>query len=248
MANWFRRQYDDIKGNMKWALLAILWAPLSALAKKLLHMIPDMPDWAVWLILFVLSAIAFVWLAKSSRRPSVALQQAPSQSSTPPLIPTISGLYGQTPQITFDPVDWFKHAYYSPVTAEVENNMKIVAQKSFPNDREGFYARLIGIGIVSYLHDMTWAYIFKSQILMLMEMNRKNGWLSVSEAKVFYDNAVASCPKVYAKYSFGGWLEYMKGQQLLVRHPSEMLEITHRGKDFLKYVAHWGRDLHFKTC
>lgn len=35
---------------------------------------------------------------------------------------------------------------------------------------------------------------------------------------------------------------------LLVEHPSQMLEITHRGKDFLKYLTHWGADISKKPC
>ena len=152
------------------------------------------------------------------------------------------------PQVDFNPFEHFRIAYYSPLTAEVENNIKIAAQRHYPNDHEGFYTKLIGIGIVSYTHDMTWAYIFKSQLMLLMEMNRNNGWIPIAEAKKFYDAAALEYPHVYPQYSFDQWLEYMKGQQLIIRHASDMLEITHRGKDFLKYLAHWGRDVNIKKC
>jgi len=34
-------------------------------------------------------------------------------------------------------------------------------------------------------------------------------------------------------------MNYMVTQQLVVKHPTDMIEITHRAKDFLKYIAHW---------
>ena len=34
----------------------------------------------------------------------------------------------------------------------------------------------------------------------------------------------------------------MTSQVLLVVHPSNMVEITLRGKDFLKYLLHYGRE------
>jgi hypothetical protein len=219
----------------------------------------------IWAILLCLSAAAFLWLAKASKTPTAlapspaAAPPAPSPTQPaaqqhPPSFPSLSALHGQTPQVTFDAADWFRRAYYSPLTAEIENNIKVVAHTNQPNDHEAFYSRFIGAGLVACLHDMTWAYIFKSQLLMLAEMNKKGGWLSLPKAKVFYDQAVPVCPKVYSTYSFESWLAYLQGETLLIRHPTdashpvEMLEITHKGKDFLRYLAHWGRDINVRAC
>jgi len=161
-------------------------------------------------------------------------------------VPTLSALHGQTPQITFNAKEAFRLAYYSSLTAETENNIKITANRYNPNDREAFYVRFIGVGLVAYMHDMTWAYIFKSQILMLQEMNHRNGLLALADAKNFYDKAVIGYPAIYAAYSFEQWIAFMKIEQLLVRHPTDMLEISHRGRDFLKYLAHWGRKVDLK--
>ena len=95
--------------------------------------------------------------------------------------------------------------------------------------------------MISYLHDITWAYIFKSQIMMLTELNRRNGMMPLADAEPYYDNAAIACPQVYAQYSFHQWLNFIVAQQLVLRHPSDMLEITMRGRDFLKYLTHWGR-------
>jgi hypothetical protein len=213
MANFFRKQYDDIKGNMKWAALAILWAPTVELAKKLLHMIPNMPEWGIWLSLFLFSLVAFVWLAKHGKRTAPPIQDSGSTAfaSQPPAIapgiPSISALRGKKPEITFDAQVFFKQSYYSPMTAEVENNIKIAAQNNSPADHEAFYARFIGVGLVSFLHNETWHTIFQSQIQMLQRMIRNNGWMTLDDAKKWYENAVKKYPKMYENYAFEhGWL------------------------------------------
>ena len=94
---------------------------------------------------------------------------------------------------------------------------------------------------------MTWSTIFKSQILALQESMSRSGWLPSNDAKSFYDKAVAEYRQIYRNYSFDQWLAYMQGEQLIIKHPSNMLEITHRGNDFLKYVAHWGRKIEAKA-
>jgi len=195
---------------------------------------------------FLLSvAGSFFWLAKSGKN-VISQPVQSSRAMSHPAVPTLSALQGQAPQVNFNAHEWFRAAYYSPLTAEIENNIKIAANNNQPTDREGFYARLIGVGMIAYFHDMTWAYIFKSQLVMLAELNR---WvmISASDAKAFYDKAVMEYPKIYANYSFDQWLNFMKAEQLLIQHPSNMLEITHRGKDLLKYLAHWGRDAAVKT-
>jgi hypothetical protein len=78
---------------------------------------------------------------------------------------------------------------------------------------------------------------------MLSDMNANNGWMTLASAQKYYDDAVAQYPEVYKTYTFPQWIGYMKGQQLLIEHPSKMLEITVRGKDFLKYLTHWGRSV-----
>jgi hypothetical protein len=157
----------------------------------------------------------------------------------------LSALQGQAPQVTFNAREFFRLAYYSPVTAELENNVKIVANNYDPNNREAFYARFIGVGIVMAAHNFTWNNIYKSQLLLLAEMNRK-GIIPPSAAKVYYDNAVSESRGAYSSYSFEQWLEYLKREQLIVQYPSQMLDLTHRGKDLLKYLAHWGLDIDAK--
>ncbi|HEX3742205.1 MAG TPA: hypothetical protein VHV29_21080 [Terriglobales bacterium] len=250
MWSWLVKQWHDIEGHAKWALLGIIWLGITTYGPKLLHMIPSVPSWLPTLIFVCLSALVFVWLAKT--RSPVPAQPAPT-SDLPPTqqptstFPTISSLTGQPPQITFDPKQFFRTSYFSPVTAEVEHNIQLIARKAEPNNLEAFYARFIGVGLVAAMHDAVWSVIFKSQLLMLTEMNRRRV-LPLRDAHQFYTKAVAACPKVYPAYTFDQWLNYLKSQQMLVHHPTDMLEISHKGKDFLKYLAHWGRDASMKVC
>lgn len=226
--NWLRRQYDDIKGNLKWALLGPIWAAIVWAANRLLHMIPNMPAWAVWVILLVLSSVLFVWVA--NKRGGGVGDQKTAPTATNALI---------GPPANFDAALYFQKSYASPLQQGVESNVRAAATQNQPNDKEGFYVRLIAVGLIAYVYDQVWAYIFRSQILLLTELNRK--MLTLAEVKTYYDRAVSNDPNRYANYSFDQWIGFMKGNFLLIQHPSAMVEITVRARDFLKYLVHWGR-------
>jgi hypothetical protein len=57
----------------------------------------------------------------------------------------------------------------------------------------------------------------------------------------FYDQVAQRFPERYANYSFESWVDFLKSNILIVVHPSQMIDITVRGRDFLKYLTHWGR-------
>jgi len=254
MWSWLVRQYDDVRGNFKWAVLLGLWWVISHYGRKLLELIPHISDWMVWTIIVLVSAVAFMLVAKLEKKPRLEVKAEPaaSASQTPtqppaiiPGIPTLSGLLGQSPDISFDAKKFFALAYYSPVTAETEKNIKIIAQQNSPNDKEAFYARFIGVGVVACQHDGTWLTIFGSQLAVLAELNSR-GLIPVIELKKHYDKAVIDYPKTYVNYSFENWMNYMKSRMLIARYPSEMVELSFNGKDFLKYLAHMGLNVNGK--
>jgi hypothetical protein len=146
-----------------------------------------------------------------------------------------------------DATVFFRQSYYSPLQSEVEANIRAAAIQNQPNDRESFYIKFIGIGLIAYLYDVIWFAIYKSQLLSLLELNRRNGLMPLADVKVYYDQAVITYPAAYAHYSFDEWLSFMKNQVLIIWHPSDMVEITLRGKDFLKYLLHWGREANQRT-
>jgi hypothetical protein len=188
------------------------------------------------LMLFATVLIARSYFSRQSEHPAIPASQA---SGVVPGIPTLSALLGQNPSLDFDAKKFFALAYYSPVTAEVEKNIKIIAQQNSPNDREAFYARFIGVGLIAYQHDMTWFTIFGSQLRALEEMNSR-GLIPVTDLKKHYDKAVADYPKTFENYSFDQWLEFMKSRVVIAVYPSQMVELSWGGKDFLKYLAHMG--------
>jgi hypothetical protein len=141
--------------------------------------------------------------------------------------------------LNFDATEHFRRAHTSSLTDGVEKNIKIAAAQNQPEDREGFLAKLIGIGIVSYWFDISWAYIFKIQLLLLMELNRN--MLPLKMVKPFYDKAAAEYPDNYKDYSFEAWLRFLKTQVLVIQQADDTVAITERGQDFLKYLVHWGR-------
>lgn len=98
--------------------------------------------------------------------------------------------------------------------------------------------RFIATGVISFIHERTWLTIYRSQILALMELNRRI--LRREEVKSYYDSAIREYPEQYAGYSFDQWFSYLKAGPLILEHPGDTVEITVGGKDFLKYMVHCG--------
>jgi hypothetical protein len=146
------------------------------------------------------------------------------------------------PPVNFDASKYFLTAYHSMFTEDVEKRIRVAAEQNKSHYApEDFYTKFISVGFVAYLHDITWAYIFKSQILMMIEMNRRGGYLPIAEANKFYDQAVIDYPNVYSTYSFDQWIAFLAGESLFLKHPSNMLEISTRGRDLLSYLGHYSR-------
>jgi hypothetical protein len=196
----------------------------------------------------VMMLIATVLIAKSyfSGQSEQTAISSPQPSGTIPGIPTLSALLGQNPSVEFDAKQFFALAHYSPITAEIEKNIKIIAQQNSPNDKEAFYARFIGVGVVAYQHDVSWFTIFGSQLRAMEEMNSR-GILPITDIKKHYDKAASDFPKTYENYSFDQWLAFMISRMLIAVYPSQMVELSWNGKDFLKYLSHVGRNTNGKA-
>ena len=192
-------------------------------------MIPHIPSWAVYTIILAASFIIFVFLATYLNKGSRTQKSA--QNATNALM---------APAGNFDATPYFSAVYVSSLRTEIESNVRSAALQNRPNDREGFYIDLIASGLPMFMHDLAWAYIFKSQLLLLNELNR--GKVPIAKAKEYYDKTAAENPKPYANYSFTSWLEFMKSHVLINIHTKDgMIEATVRGRDFLKYLIHCGR-------
>jgi hypothetical protein len=227
MASWFRKQYDDIKGNLKWAILGPVWTAMLWAMHHLLRFIPHIQTWAVWAIIFVTSAVVFWFVAKDRKK--AALQPSTQTTST--------ALAVASPP--FDLGAWLKNSYNSTLLPEMEQRLRALTAHANPPNREEFYFKVIAVGAIVLTYDMVWSHIYRSQLLLLYDLNRRV--MPIVEVKGYYDR-VASDPtnKVYPEYSFGHWLSFLQANVLLVQHMSAMVEITPRGRDFLKYLVHCG--------
>lgn len=201
--------------------------------------IPSVWVTPIWLfIAAILTTLAVFWGNKLFPLRTV---QVTTQDPNPvAVIPAASSLIPGASGPTFNAKEFFRTAYYSTLTAEAEKNLGAIATQNEPANPQAFLLRFIGVGLVAYLHDFTWWTIFRSQLLMLLAMNGRNGYMPLTEGKDFYDKAAVQYPQIYSTYSFAQWIAYMKQQQLILQHQSNMLEITVTGKDFLKYLTHWG--------
>jgi hypothetical protein len=88
--------------------------------------------------------------------------------------------------------EFFRVSYNSSLQSEIENNFRAAAIQNQPNDHEGFLLRLMATGLVGFMYDSFWAYIYRSQILLLMQLNRRN--MPLVEAKTYYDKAAIDYP------------------------------------------------------
>lgn len=229
---------DKVKSFGEWlefgkTVVEIMFAfGAGKLVKAVLLRFTEIPPiWVtpIWWLTTAVVMAALVFIGhRFWRRPS---PQSTVQSAPNALMAPAPG--------NFDATTYFQQAYNSPLQPEVENNVRTAATQNQPNDREGFFVKLIGIGLIGYMYDIAWAYIFRSQILLMMELNRKI--LPIAEVKAFYDRAAAENPQPYSSYSFDSWMNFLKSHVLLIHYPTDMVAITERGRDFLKYLVHWGR-------
>ena len=151
---------------------------------------------------------------------------------------------------TFDSVEFFRTAYYSTLQDTGANSIKTEAERVRPHDKESFYLDVIAVGSIQIIYDQIWWVLYRSQLRALLELNRNNGLLPLSSFRKHYDEAAAEFSEVYTKANktFDEWMQYMTDAILLKIHPSEMVEITVKGKDFLKYLLHWGRQRILSGC
>ncbi|MGA9672949.1 MAG: hypothetical protein WBQ94_27275 [Terracidiphilus sp.] len=242
--DWFKKQWSTVVtlGCIIIAALIEAWQQAAGSVSANIPLPRLQGDWH-YVPLILLAVAGVVWLLGRGKKPPQLQLQT---SGVTPGIPTLSALLGQNPNVEFNARQFFALAHYSPITAEVEKNIKIIAQQNSPNEKEAFYARFIGVGAVAYQHDVTWFTIFGSQLTALTELNSR-GLIPIADLKKHYDNAVAHFPKTYENYSFEQWMDYMQSRMLIAKYPSQMVELSFNGKDFLKYLAHVGRSVSGKT-
>jgi hypothetical protein len=225
--DWLERAkllYDLFAAVVEWKLAKVALTHLT-------HIPPDVASAIAWggaaLLLIALHRFAYRRVNAPQAQSSVGL---------------VANNVKETLSPGVDIDQFFRNAYRSPeMEKEVRKNMRILADQKNPTDHESFYLEIISTGLLAALYDSVWYPMFRSQLLALQAVN-KAGILPVAKVRVFYDQAAHDYPKTYANDSFERWLGYLIRNVLVVLHPSEMVEITTRGKDFLKYLTHWGKE------
>ncbi len=235
MWSWLSQQYNDIKGNAKWAAIAAFWWVAIHYGKEMLHLIPHISTWLVDALLLCFSLIVFVWLATRHQQASIQAQGGALMNAAK-ITPHVVELHVKR-------VEEFYHTYDNALLHETEANMKAISDVKPQGEREQFFLRFIATGILSYVFDTIWYTIYASQIKALQTLNAKP--LKREEVRPFYSDAVASSPSTYKNYSFDQWIGFLR-EQGLITEQVDMVGITQRGREFLKYLIHQGRPMHTK--
>lgn len=234
--NWIKEKLDWLHHAYwirEFLLSSGIWSGVTIWAVKHAY-ISSAYKWPAIAILVGISMSAFAIIrgVLSKRKHPERVQN--SASLTP-------GTQAETLPAGVDAKEFFRVAYRTNLEDEVRKNIRILAHHESPNDPEEFYLKFIGVGFVHAVSDNIWFSMFKSQLLALMELNRNNGLLPIAKMRAFYDKAAAEYPIEYAGDNFDRWMSFLTSNVLLKIHPSEMVEITVKGKDFLKFLTHWGR-------
>ena len=204
------------------------WNVTKVVLSRFTHLPPDVVSALAWAVATVILGVLLVVFRK---------KPVPQGTSSPGNLAAL-----QTAPIDFDPQQYYESSYLSPLYPETEQNFRRIAEQHQPNDREGFYVKLLTVGSFAYFYDTIWWAIFRSQLLALEELVRHGGTLPLAKVRTFYDKAAEEFPAQYANRSLDVWLKYPEQQGLLSRNSTtDVVQITPRGRDFLRYLSHWGR-------
>lgn len=139
----------------------------------------------------------------------------------------------------FQNVDDFYATYDNVLLRETEGTVRKLSDQYEPGSaRERFFVRFVASGFWIFVFELVWANTCRSQILALERLNK--GPLRSEDLRPHYQQAATAQPQVYKNYSFEQWLSSLRTQILIKDHPTG-IEITVRGREFLKYLIHTGR-------
>jgi hypothetical protein len=227
--------WERAKDLLEWAQIAKFLLDIAVMifsvktATKLASYVPNVsPEWAS-IIGWLVAVVVLYFLIRLQHKVGGGGQRQAIQSATK-TFPASPG--------NLDAGPFFQQAYTSSFQGEVENNVRASAQQNQPDNPEEFYVKLIAVGLTSFTYELIWAYIYRSQLLLLNELNSRS--VPLAKAKTYYDKAATEHPDIYASYSFEQWRQFMKLYLLLIEHANGVMDITHRGRDFLKFLVHHG--------
>lgn len=236
MAFW-KSRWEDVRGNLLWQVM--LWIFGGGLLSAIIEGIrasQHVPfEWKFVAVVFVVSALSIAVITLLAARPRNTVQQPGSQSLSPP----------STVQLTTKVLDDLYRGVDSRLTDETEEGLrKTLSQFPPGNDRENFLLRIVIIGWILYDFEIIWYNIFASQIEALQELN--TGALKRENLFKHYIQAATTYLHWYSAYSFEQWIGYMR-TQVLIREDGDQINITVKGRSFLKHLIDTGRSASGRT-
>jgi len=236
MGFWNDR-WEDIRGNLLWQFIIwIVGGGLFSAIAQAVRASQHIPfEWGFVAVVFVVSALtmAVITLLAARRRSKVEQQGTQSLSTT------------SVAQLSAKAIDDLYRSTDVILTKEAEELVRKLANEFLSgNERENFLVRFLTIGSIVFQFEITWYNIFASQIEALQQLN--SGPLKREDLFQYYTHAAATYPHVYATYSFDQWIGYMRGQ-ILLREDGDQINITVRGRAFLKYLIDNARSASGRT-
>jgi hypothetical protein len=143
---WFKREWSNILtiGCIIVAAIIEAWQQALAGSPRVAESLPSLDGSWHYVPLGLLIIAGVSWFIGRYRKPSQGQQQGAA-------LQTALGISAQPP-VDFDATRFFRLAYHSDWTADVEKRIRVAAHQNQPNDHEDFYAKFIGVGMVAYYH------------------------------------------------------------------------------------------------
>jgi hypothetical protein len=111
-------------------------------------------------------------------------------------------------------------------------------------DRETYLIRGLTVALIYVQFESAWFNIFASQIKALQHLN--NEQLKREGIFPFYSEAANANAATYATYSFDQWLGFLRSNTL-IREDGDLIGITVKGRDFLKFLIDEAKPTGHKT-
>lgn len=222
---WCIQQYGDVKGNLKWTVIlaAILW--FSNAMKKLLEYLTHIPSSIIWIIVFFITLLLLIII---NRKDKILNPIDSSQKQESIIDPN-----------KLQSADEFYKTYDNILLKECEEMVRTQTNKYKPgDDREKYLVRLFSSTVINCYFEILWVYIYRSQLSALTAINSRS--LKIDDLQPFYEEAKQKYPETYKTYSFISWISFMRSE-LLFLEQGGTIQITIRGREFLKWMASTGK-------
>jgi hypothetical protein len=220
---WQNFAYDTAKRIVSFLAGGAVIATVTYIVHKVL---PQHDILAASIVLCIAVGVMVWSTTRRTERPKQGIQQVHSTLPAPSVA------------ITTRDIDEFYHTYDLNFIEEVEHLIGVQVNAVAPEERERFLTRFLVSGLIGYMFEATWYTIFRSQIDALHHLVGHS--LKREQLKVYYDHAAAASPSLYQSYTFEQWVGYMRSQ-VLIREDGDWINITIRGREFLKYLINSAR-------